>query len=120
MNSKTITTVQNSQFSETLQRSRVFMTSVEIKAQDLTGDSRDEAEGSQHSEGSQCLHVKPSTFLQRHACYHIDGIHCKREETVGKDQTSRSSHHYRKTCIQSSHTTTGIEHSVLQRCNIQD
>lgn len=49
-----------------------------------TGDSRDEAQGPQHPEGSQRLHVKPAALLHWHTRYLIDGIQGKGEEAEEK------------------------------------
>lgn len=71
-------------------RHRVFLQYFCVTGEALTGDSRDETQGPQHSEGSQCLHVKPPSLLHWHTCYLIDGIQGKSEETVGKDCTTVS------------------------------
>lgn len=40
----------------------------------LTGNPRDKAKWSEHSEGSESFHIEPSSFLYGDSGYFIDGV----------------------------------------------
>lgn len=85
-----------------------------LQKKSLTGYSRDETQGPQHSEGSQCLHVEPPTLLHWHTCYLINGIQGKGEETVGKDYTTISAYPYKTVAlIENDQCKMGIQQSNI-------
>ena len=58
----------------------------------LTGDPRDQTQGSQHSEGPQRLHVEAPALLRAHAHHQVDGVDGKGEEAAEERTDVHSLH----------------------------